>query len=113
MRAKRILDGAPMTDAEAAEFRAKTPRSATWLTTTLGCPGQTGSFAACGTFVNGISADPWNQAVEVGNSTRGCRSRRVTGLLSGGLRSRTQSPKRRIVRVMYGVIVARSSVSTG
>ena len=61
----------------------------------------------------GVPGTPWNQAVEVGNSTRGCKSRRVTGLLSGGSRFRTQLPKRRIVRVMYGVIVARSSVSTG
>lgn len=33
--------------------------------------------------------------------------------MAGGVRSTTESPKRRIVCVMYGEIVARSSVSTG
>lgn len=37
----------------------------------------------------------------------------VTGTASGGDRSGTQSPNRRMVWVVYGEIVARSSVSIG
>jgi hypothetical protein len=48
-----------------------------------------------------------------GNSAPGTRSSVVTGIASGGDRSSTQSPKRRMVWVMYGEIVARSSVSIG
>lgn len=48
-----------------------------------------------------------------GNSAPGTKSSVVTGIASGGDRSSTQSPKRRMVWVMYGEIVARSSVSIG
>ena len=55
--------------------------------------------------------DDLPQARPAGNSTRGSRSSRVEGAPAGGARSRTQSPKRRMVRVTYGLIVARSPVS--
>src|SRR5664279_4693941 len=46
-------------------------------------------------------------------SAPGIRSSRVTGSCSGGDRSRTKSPNRRMVWVMYGEVVARSSGLTG
>lgn len=56
--------------------------------------------STCGTARGPARDRSVDQPVPVGNRARGSTSRRVTSSPSGGVRLSTQSPKRRMVRVM-------------